>query len=433
MIHLFYNLLLLILLPFILPYFIYRVAIGKESANSLREKMGFIKSPPPSGGGIWVHAVSVGETNVSIPLIDTLLREYKDKTITFSASTSTGMGLALSKLKRQVDENPGRLNIIHFPYDFPFAVKASLRHIDPSTFIFFETEIWPNFLHQCRNRGVATVLVNGRISDRSMTRYMKARIFIAPYISSITLLLMQSQKDLEKIVKLGARPETVKVCGNMKFDQSLQKVHSRDEIRREFQIPLDVPVIIYSSTHSGEDRPLLEAFLRLREKINALFAIIAPRHPNRADEISDICKTVGIYPARRSNREKPDTLLLLDTIGELGNLYGATDIAVIGGSFIPHGGQNPLEASSWKIPVLFGPHMDNFRTITPQLIDAGAAFETADIKELETEIERLLKDEPERRRAGLAGFETILNNRGALKNSFIEISRLIRLKESAER
>jgi len=433
MIHFFYNLLLLLLLPMILPYFLYRISIGKESFNSLREKMGFYKASPPASKGIWVHAVSVGETNVSIPLIDILLREFKEKSITFSASTTTGMELARTKLKKQLEENPGRLHIIHFPYDFPFAVKSALGHIDPAIFIFFETEIWPNFLYQCDKRGTDTVMVNGRISDRSMKRYMKARIFITPYISSVKLLLMQSRKDSEKIISLGAKADNVKICGNMKFDQSLQKVHSKEEIRREFQIPQDSPVIIFSSTHSGEDRPLLEVFLELRSKYADLFAIIAPRHPDRVGEISAICKTLNILPARRSSREKPDNLLLLDTIGELGNLYGAADVAVIGGSFIPHGGQNPLEASAWKIPVIFGPHMNNFRTITPQLIEAGAAFEVSDTANLKIELDRLLDDKSAREKAGFAGFETILNNRGALKNTFIEISKLFRSKNDLER
>ena len=422
-----YNLALLLIFPAILPYLLYRIVIGKESFSSFLRKLGFYSSVKIDSKCIWIHAVSVGETNTAVPLVEALKREYPDKKILFTVSTATGMSVAESKFKTQLEE--GSLFLDYFPYDLPFAINSSLRKFDPSLFIFLETELWPNFLTTCKKRGIPTILVNGRISDNSFERYKKWRNLFAPVLAKVDSILMQTEEDSNRIVTLGAKPEQVKVAGNLKFDRSLQKPCTGEEVRNEFSISLDVPVIIFASTHPGEEELLLNTLIELRREFPLLIGIIAPRHPVRAGEITGIAARLGITTAIRTKKEKPEELLILDTVGELGLLYGGTDIAVMGGSFIPHGGQNPLEPAEWKVPVIFGPHMENFRSITGPILESGGAFQVTNGDELKKITLELLSDPQGCRKAGIAVYETVLSNRGALKNTILEILNVVGREE----
>jgi 3-deoxy-D-manno-octulosonic-acid transferase len=416
-----YNLILLLIFPLILPYLLSRTVIGKESFNSVKRKMGFYGTGKIPSGCVWVHAVSVGETKTAVPLVETLRREYPKKKILFTVSTATGMAVAEKEFKKIAEKGGEDVTLDYFPYDLPFAVNSALKKYGPSLFIFLETELWPNFLTACKKTGVKTVLVNGRISDHSFGRYKKWRSLFAPVLAEIDAILMQTDEDLKRIITLGADPEHVKVAGNLKFDRSLQKPCTGEEVRDKFSIGHDIPVIIFASTHPGEDELLLKTLIELRREFPLLVGIIAPRHPERAGEILGIAARLGIATAVRTKRDKPEELLVLDTVGELGLLYGGTDIAVMGGSFIPHGGQNPLEPAEWKVPVIFGPHMENFRSITELLLESGGAFQVANREELKKIALKLLSDPPGCRKAGTAVYKTILSNRGALKNTILEI------------
>jgi len=425
-----YNFLLKLLTPAMLLYIAWRLVTGKESAASLRQKMGKYDFPPPKKGGIWIHAVSVGESNAAALLVDELLKQNGDLSITLSTSTKGGMETSMNRLT-------GKATVAYFPFDFPRAVKSALSFFSPRLIVLMETEIWPNLIYHAGRSGTGTAVVNGRLSDDSYRKYRLFRPFIAPFFASIDLLLMQSEKDAERVVALGADKSRTFVAGNIKFDGKLPDVDAeKSEIRRRFGIPINAAVVILASSHPGEDELFLDSMNKLsasrhtasRDKASRdrLYPVIAPRHVLRADAISKLCADRGFkLPRLRSqNSDDPGSVLILDTLGELADLYGAADVAVIGGSFIPHGGQNPLEASAWKLPVLFGPHMNNFREISQKLVEAGGAIPVTDGDSLTDAVSRLLVNEEERRKTGAAGYETILQNRGALHKTVEAVEKL---------
>jgi len=420
-----YNLILAVFTPVMLFYLAWRLVTGKESPASLRQKMGKYDFPPPKKGGIWVHAVSVGETNAAVLLVDELLKQNKDLPVTFSTSTKGGMETSMKRLA-------GKATVAYFPFDFPGAVKSALSFFSPKLIVLMETEIWPNFIYQACRSGTGTAVINGRLSDDSYRKYRLFRPVIAPFFGSIDLLLMQSQKDAERVVALGADKSRTFVAGNIKFDGKLPDEDAdKSEIRRRFGIPINAAVVILASSHPGEDELFLESMNKLSANRDTasrgpLYPVIAPRHVERVGAIIELCEERGFkLPRLRSqNSGDPGSILLLDTLGELAELYGAADVAVIGGSFIPHGGQNPLEASAWKLPVLFGPHMNNFRDISQKLVEAGGAIPVTDGEGLTDAVSRLLVNEEERRKTGAAGYDTILQNRGALHKTVEAVEKL---------
>lgn len=420
-----YNLLLALLAPLMVPYAAWRLITGKESLSSYRQKLGRYDFTPPEKGGIWIHAVSVGETNTAALLVNELLKRRENLPITFSTSTAGGMETAGSKLE-------GKATLIYFPLDFPGAVRSALSFFSPRVVVLTETEIWPNFIHNARKSGIGTILINGRISDSSFRRYRLIRPLFRPFIRSIDRLLMQSEKDAERIIYLGAAGETPVVTGTMKFDGRLpDEGLSKEEIRRSFGIPENAKVVALASSHPGEDELFLNTIKKLSAKFSGLYPVIAPRHIHRAEEIRKLCIDEGFsLPRLRSeNSGGPGSIMILDTLGELVNLYGAVDVAIIGGSFIPHGGQNPLEASGWKLPVIFGPHMQNFRDVSQKLVESGGAVQVAGLDGLTSAVSRWLESADECREAGLAGYNTILKNRGALHKTVEAIEELLEIRK----
>ena len=422
-----YNLILVIFTPAILFYLVYRLITGKESAESLRQKIGRYDFPPPKKGGIWIHAVSVGETNGAALLVDELLKQNKDLAVTFTTSTKGGMETALKRLG-------GKATIAYFPFDFPHAVKSAISFFSPRLIVLMETEIWPNLIYQAGKSGTGTAVINGRLSDNSFRKYSLFRPVISPFFGSIDLLLMQSEKDAERAAALGADKTKTVVAGNIKFDSRLPDENAKkNEIRSRFGIPESSVVVILASSHPGEEELFLDSIKKLVSRRDAanrdkLYPIIAPRHVHRADAIRRLCTERGFeFPRLRSqNSGNAGSLLILDTLGELAELYGAADVAVIGGSFVPHGGQNPLEASAWKLPVLFGPHMNNFPEISQKLLEAGGATQVTDGDSLTRAVSRLLDSEQERKKTGAAGYDTILHNRGALHITVEAVEKLFK-------
>ena len=408
-----YNFFLALFIPLIGPYLLWRLVSGKDSLASVRQKLGKYDFPPPVKDGIWIHAVSVGETNTAVMLVDELLKRREKPPITFTTTTATGMALAVSKLD-------GKVTLAYFPFDFPGAVKAACAFFSPRVIVLMETEIWPNLLHHAQRSGIRTILVNGRLSDSSFSTYSLLRPLFRPFIRSIDSLLMQSPRDLEKIVSLGADKKRPVVGGNIKFDCRMpDDATSKAELRRRFRLPENSRVIVFASSHPGEDELFLQTARELSSSFAGLYPVIAPRHTHRAESIRKLCLDYGFAQTklRTETGEDYGSALVLDTIGELANLYGAADIAVIGGSFIPHGGQNPLEASAWKLPVIFGPHMNNFREISEKLAASGGALQVADRAGLTRSVSNWMENEQQGRDAGIAGYNTILQNRGALQKT----------------
>lgn len=416
-----YNFVLLFAFFLALPLAACRLLMGKDGFSVYRQKLGRYSFPPPKSGGLWIHAVSVGEVNGALALVDEFLRRNPHIPVIFSTGTTTGMALARERLKN-------RATLAYFPLDFPFAVKSALSFFSPALIVFMETEIWPNFIYHARKRGHKTMLINGRISDRSFSRYRKLRRFFAPFIGSIDRFLMQSETDAVRIKSLGAEEKAVLVAGNLKFDRPLPGVEeNRNDIRRFFGIPQGRPVIIFASSHPGEEELFLRVIKKLLAKIENLYTVIAPRHVERAPVIKKLCANSGLDVRLRSEKKAVGgSVLILDTYGELAKLYGAVDMAVIGGSFIPHGGQNPLEAAGWKLPVIFGRHMNNFREISQKLIGSGGAVQANSEEELSTAALNWFEDERAREKAGLCAYNAIIQNRGALQKTVVAVEDLFK-------
>ncbi|MBI3793579.1 MAG: 3-deoxy-D-manno-octulosonic acid transferase [Nitrospinae bacterium] len=415
-----YNLILILALPLLAPYLAWRLFSGKETKESLLCKLGFYGKNPAPEGVIWIHAVSVGEVNTAAPLAE-LLEEREKKPIVFSVSTQTGMETAKARLG-------GKVHLTWFPLDFPFAVSRALARFSPSAVVFLETELWPNFILAAKKSGIKCAVANGRISDKSFANYKTTGHLIGPVLRQVSLFMMQSADDAERISKMGADAGRIAVTGNIKFDRPAPARTSKESAMKIFKIPAGAKTVVFASTHPGEDEIFLQTAKNISSAETGFFFVIAPRHVTRSKDVAALCEKFGFAPATRSSGMECEkySVLVLDTMGELAKLYEAVDVAVMGGSFVPHGGQNPLEASAWGAPVLFGPHMENFREISQKLLEAGAGKLAADGAELEKLLLEWLANEDSARFAGEQGIKTVENNRGALEKTVRLLDQLLK-------
>jgi len=355
-----YSLLYLIVMLTLLPLE-YLKRPGEFRRRWLKEKLGYFnprsQTQGTAGGSklIWIHAVSVGEVISSVPFIKELKVRYPSARIILSTITDTGQKVAIERLS-------GTADIIYLPFDLPFFINRTLRKMRPDIFITIETELWPNIFRILKKKGIPVLVLNGRLSERSFEGYRRIGFFMKGTVRRVDLFGMQDSIYADRIVKLGADRAHVEVIGNFKFDtRPPEKIP-------EWTGLLKGPVIVAGSTHEGEEELILSVFERLRIDLPGLNLIIAPRHPERFREVEDIVKAKGLHYTKRSimvrdmaeGRGEGGIIVLLDMIGELASAYGISDIAIIGGSFIKHGGHNPLEPAFWGKPILCGPHMENF-------------------------------------------------------------------------
>ena len=318
-----------------------------------------------------------------------------------STFTPTGNKAAREKLKAD--------GVIFLPLDFPWAVNRAVKKVNPSVLILMETELWPNLIRRAGSMNISVVVVNGRISDRSYGKYWFISPLLKKVFESITLFLMQSEGDAGRVIALGAEPSRVTVTGNIKFD-----LKSSDK-GIGFMENWGGPVLLAGSTRTGEESPVLDVYKRLRERYPGLKLVLAPRHLDRLRDVEGILKEKGIQFVRRSEvSEKVESpILLLDTLGELASFYKYGTIVFIGGSLIPVGGHNPIEAALYGRPVLFGPHMENFRDSARILEESGGRARVNDTEELMSWFDRLLSDSGLRQTMGNNARQAILKNQGA--------------------
>ncbi len=388
----------------------------------LREKLGYPElgdSKPGQDGHdgqygktLWVHAVSVGEAAAAA----TFIRQYKglhpEDRIVVSTITDTGRAVARERLS-------GLAQVIYLPFDMTGAVSRALERVKPDVFVIMETEIWPNLIRTAKAGNIPVVLLNGRISDGSFRNYMRIKGFFLQVLKLIDVFCVQDEVYAERLEELGVEPNKINKTGNFKFDVKV-KDEELDWISR-----FDGKVIVAGSTHKGEDEVLLSAYKGLLDRHKGLNLVIAPRHPRRFDDVWGLMKKEGVYCIRRSELGEggrmTGTVVLLDTVGELSLVYRAADIVVMGGSFIPHGGQNPLEPAYWGKPVLCGPHMENFPFIK-EFYDSGAARETS-AEDLSMDLDDLLASTEKRGKMGGLARAILEGNRGA-------VDRAIRIVDS---
>jgi len=349
-------------------------------------------------GALWIHAVSVGETLAIAGLVKELQRRYPGRKIFLSSVTAAGREAGGQKL-------PGVAGQFYLPFDWAWAVRRVLEQIRPSVLLIVETELWPNLLKTAREFGCRTLLVNARVSDRSFPGYRMGRPFMRRVLQNINRICTQTATDAERFKALGAAPERVIVAGNLKFDGRPPEFGSFGRKMRDVLAGANrSPVFVAGSTMRGEESLVLQAWETIREKHPRAFMILAPRHPARFDEVAEMLQAQQRNFFRRTSILQDDDemphrlasadILLLDTIGELAEIFGVADVVFVGGSLVPTGGHNVVEPAFWGKPIIFGPHMNNFRDVASLFLQAGGALQVADADGLAETALRLL-DHPE--------------------------------------
>jgi len=415
------------------PYFVYQALFNRKYLGNLKGRLWLSSPMADSRPAIWLHAVSVGETLASKPLIAALRQRFPNYRLVISTTTMTGQAIAC----QQVTEAD---TVCYFPFDWKFTVRRALNAVQPSVVILMESELWLNFLGECRDRKIPTIVVNGRISDRSFPRSQKFGFFIRRLYGLVTRFLMQSRIDAERAIKLGAPAGRVVVSGNLKYDisdssQSSKLAETARQLEETFALGQS-PLIVAGSTSEGEEQALLAAFAELRkvEGRKATRLLIAPRHPERFGAVAELLEASSVKFVRRSSANesaKDAEVILLDTIGELAAIYRFASVVFIGGSLVPVGGHNILEPALFAKPIVAGPHMQNFREITSEflrrnaLIQLQASDANEQVRELSQIFAELLSDQIRASALGANARQAIEDNRGATARTVAAIAELL--------
>ncbi len=404
-----YTAILYLVFPLVLLRLLWRSIKAPAYRRRWSERLGRF-DPPAGWGGLWIHAVSVGEVQAVLPLIRRLLEDQPTLPITVTTTTPTGSARVTEQLGDQVFH-------VYFPYDLPLALTGFLRRVRPRVLLMVETEIWPNLLYQCRRHGVFTLLANARLSAKSAQRYARLGGFTRETFSRIDRIAAQDDADAQRFRDLGVPHERVTVTGSIKFDMRIPaSLEEQVEVlRREWG---GRPVWVAGSTHEGEDELILFAHHKIIERVPDALLILVPRHPERFERVAGLCKRERFHVARRSEQGGYDAetqVYLGDTMGELPILLGSSDVAFIGGSLVKTGGHNVLEASAQGVAVCFGPHVFNFAAISQLLMAEGAAVQVAGEVELADLVLSWFDDASKRAEVGENGRRVVMKNRGALE------------------
>ncbi|MDT3712171.1 MAG: lipid IV(A) 3-deoxy-D-manno-octulosonic acid transferase [Pseudomonadaceae bacterium] len=416
-----YTLLFHLGLPLVVLRLLWRAWRAPAYAQRVGERFA-IGLPPLESGGIWLHAVSVGESIAAAPLIRELMARHPDLPITVTCMTPTGS----ERIRALFGD---RVQHCYLPYDLPWAAARFLERAQPRLAAVMETELWPNHIHQCARRGIPVALANARLSERSARGYARFARLTAPMLGELSLIAVQTAAEAERFLALGARSECVEITGSIKFDLTIDPalLARASELRTQWDA-VQRPVWIAASTHAGEDEIVLAAHWRLLERHPQALLILVPRHPERFAAMAELCRQQGFATVRRSQGEDVTAhtqVLLGDTMGELLFLYALADIAFVGGSLVPNGGHNLLEPAALGKPVLSGPHLFNFLEISAQLRAAGALLEVADAAELADGVDRLWREPVSAERMRAAGLTVLKANQGALQRLLAALARLL--------
>ncbi|MGB3210602.1 MAG: 3-deoxy-D-manno-octulosonic acid transferase [Desulforhopalus sp.] len=413
-----YNILHLVFLPVFLPFIILFVLFTPKYRDRFPARLGIglgqqIPMPLQSGQTsvpktIWLHALSVGEVTSTVPLITGLRKSYPDSRIIVSVTTRTGKRTAENLLSSLAD------HIIDGPFDLLPVVSRFMHYIQPDLFILVETDFWPNTLLYLNKNKIPTILVNGRVSQKSMEGYQRLRFFFYPMFQSFSFLCMQTKRDRDKMEKMGLPGEKLKTLGNLKFDTFTAEQPPSLPTSADL-LPGNRLLLICGSTHPGEEKILIESYCQVRKKHPEIFMIIAPRDTKRSVEIQVLAAAHGLTVALRSDKSSASAdIFILDTIGELVHFYSLSDIGFVGGSLVNKGGHNPIEPATFGIPVIFGPNMQDFSEIADALIATGGATVVSDHQQL-SEIVTLLLESPElRTQQGHAAQQYVARQRGVI-------------------
>jgi 3-deoxy-D-manno-octulosonic-acid transferase len=413
-----YTFLLYLLMPLVIVRLAWRGIRAPAYWRRWPERFGMI-APALGERVIWIHAVSVGEVMAAEPLVQALFEQRPDHSILITTVTPTGSARVTALFGNDVAH-------VYAPYDLPGVVSRFLDRVRPQLAIVMETELWPNLFHACQQRSVPLLLVNARLSEKSVSGYRRVRSLAAQTLSAVTEIAAQSEQDASRFRSLGAAESRITVTGNMKFEQRTPPglLEQAEILRRDWGV--DRAVWVAGSTHEGEDELLLDVFQRLRKQFSNCLLVLVPRHPERFESVAELCRHRGYNTVLRSERTPctPETDVFIgDSMGELALFYAASDVAFTGGSLVFHGGHNLLEPAALGVPVVTGSHVFNFVEICELLLQAGACEKVENTAGLLTTLSRWLGDADERQRIGQRGREVVEKNRGALQSVMAMIDR----------
>ena len=427
------------------PYFLVRGLMDGKYLGNIPQRLGWRfsselqldKGQQRLGGTIWIHAVSVGEVLAAYPLAKQLKERYRERRLVISTTTATGQNLARDRMQF-ADA------IFYFPLDWRGPVRRALNAVRPAAVIIVETEIWPNFLRECRRAGVPVIFVNGRLSERSFRGFRRAiafsggvlRGFLKRVLNDATLFLMQGEEDASRLLKLGADAERIIVAGNLKYDLDDPEESPLSRwLVEEFAQNQRQPVLVAGSVVANEEIHVLKAFAEVERQFPRALLILAPRKPDRFDEAAKIIAESNRDLMRRSKialngtasktLSAPGSVFLLDTVGELASIYRLADAVFVGGSLVPSGGHNILEPAAFSKAPIYGPSMNNFQEMAAKFLNAHAAIQVNTSDELAAAWIGLLKDDMRAMRMGAAARELVDRNRGATARVLARIEQIV--------
>jgi len=417
-----YSLLLSLGLLILIPHFLFKALAHGKYIAGLRQRLGAV--PATTGKPvIWLHCVSVGETQAARPLAQHLKQQFPHHSLVVSTITLTGQKLARDVFRTQAE------TVFYFPFDWRWSVRRTLDAINPAAVLIMETELWPNFLRECKARRIPVALVNGRISKQSFQRYSLIKFFLRKVLSSLSIAIMQSETDAQRLQALGMPGEKIFTAGNLKFDAqpASDLAHTTDEIRDRFGLQTEVPLILAASTHAPEEEIILDSFKQITANQPARL-MLAPRHPERFNEVASLIQNSGLSWARRMNLPQPTdpnaTVILLDTIGELPATYSFATLVFVGGSIVDKGGHNVLEPAAVGTAVVTGAHTHNFHAIVDLLEEAGALVQlppaegtSMAVPQVAKVFARLLANPEARAELGRRAKQLVSENQGAAERT----------------
>ena len=428
-----YSLLLGLGFLILLPRFVLDALRHGKYIVGFRERLGS-QSPIMKGGRpvIWIHCVSVGETQAARPLVRGIKERFPNHLIVISTITITGQTLAREVFERDAAK------VFYFPFDWRWVVRRTLKAINPDAILVMETELWPNFLRECKHQQIPVALINGRLSAQSLRRYRLIKGFMTRVLSSLRLAIMQTEADAERLRALGMDADKTRVFGSMKFDVgTMQETDSlTTEFRERFGLTGDPSLILAGSTHAPEEKIVLDALKQTRAKAAANPRLmIAPRHPERFAEVAALIAASGLSWTRRTNTaDQADAqaeVILLDTIGELPSVYSLASLVFVGGSIARTGGHNILEPAAFGASVITGAHTYNFQTVVESFVEAGAIVQLPPLSDSEATLQLaktisdLLADPSRRLELGTRARNMVNENRGATERTLRSLDSII--------
>ena len=420
--YLLYSVVLAALFVLSLPLYAWKGRATGKYLQTFRERMG--RLPPSLNAGrersIWIHAVSVGEVLAARTLVKPLRERFPGHRLFVSTTTVTGNGVARKSL-------PDVDGLFFAPFDWVRPVRRALDALNPALLVLVETELWPNLIHEAHRRGTRVAVVNGRISPRSFPRYRRVRALLKKMLGEVDLFLMQGEAHAVRVREMGAPPDRVRVLGNLKYD-ALEEVMAPESLAGVIGDG-SRPLWVAGSTVEGEEEIVLRAYRQVRDRVPQARLLIAPRHAERFAAVPAIVEAAGLRCLRRTSLRPgawPDGhVVVLDTLGELARVYPLATVVFVGGSLVPKGGHNILEAAVAGKAVVVGPHMENFQEIADEFVGAGAVVQVPSADALAAEVSVLLTDAARRAALGEKARLLVHRNRGALRTTVDALAALV--------